>query len=494
LSCFRNIIDAIIPIIMLARLQSILQQFPDLDLNRSLLLGLSGGPDSLVLLDLLSRLDYPLSAAHFDHSLRDESGVDAQRVGEIALSRNLPFFLGKGDVRAFSVEESLSIEEAARILRYRFLFSKAREVGAQAVVVAHTADDQVETILMHLLRGTGLSGLKGMDTFSLPNEWSQDIILLRPLLDIWREDVINYCQENDLNPVTDPSNREVTFFRNRLRHELLPYLETFNPAVRRSIWKTARVLKGDDELLERMVEREWSRAIHEKGPGYVSLHLSILKEQPVGLQRRLLRKALAMLRPGLRDISFDMVERGLHRLEGKKTGLLTDLGSGLYIYVEGDIVWVANWEAELPTSRWPQLELSRGRLQEKELHVPGSVQLRNGWEMHAAVMEDINTARKKASQNQDPYTTWLDSFGLQFPLLLRPRKPGDRFQPLGMEGSSIKVSDLMINEKIPKRVRRAWPLVVAGEIIVWVPGLRPAHQFRLLDKTDKVVQLTLKTP
>jgi tRNA(Ile)-lysidine synthase len=487
-------IDAIISIIMLARIQSILQQIRVLDPQKRLLVGVSGGPDSLVLLDLLSKLDYPLIVAHFDHNLRPESGDDAKQVEAMVLSSNLPFALGRGDVRAFSEAHSLSIEEAARILRYRFLFSKAQEYEAQAVAVAHTADDQVETVLMHLLRGTGLSGLKGMETFSLPNEWSGDIMLLRPMLEVWREEVLAYCLDNNLHPLIDPSNREVTYFRNRLRHELLPFLETFNPAVRRSLWKTATVLKGDDDLLERLVEAEWPRVIHEKGPGYVGLQKGMIKSQPVSIQRRLLRKAIALLNPGLRDITFDMVERGLQRLDGEKTGLLTDLGGGLYLYVEGEVVWLSSWEAELPTSRWPQLELSRGRIKENEVQVPGTLILRNGWELHASIIGDARYIMQEASKNENPYRTWLDAEGLELPLLIRSRKPGDRFQPLGMEGKNIKISDLMINEKIPKRVRRAWPLVVSGNDIVWIPGLRPAHPFRLTANTDRVVHVRLKTP
>lgn len=479
---------------MLARLHSILQQIPALDPQKCLLVGVSGGPDSLVLLDLLTKLDYPLTAAHFDHGLRAESAADAQRVEEMVLSRSLPFAQGKGDVRSYASENSLSIEEAARILRYRFLFSTARDVQAGAVLVAHTADDQVETILMHLLRGTGLSGLTGMDYASLPNEWSQDILLLRPLLDVWREEVIAYCRDHGLQPLTDPTNQETTFFRNRLRHELLPYLETFNPSVRRSLWRTARVLRGDDELLEKLVGGEWPRTLQEQGPGYIGLHKTILRLQPLGLQRRLLRKAIAYLKPGLRDISFEMVERGLQRLDGQKAGLLTDLGGGLYLYLEGETVWLAVWEADLPTSRWPQIELSRGRCPEIELPVPGSLELQNGWVLTAAFVEDSQAAYSAASQNPDPFKAWLDAARLQFPLVLRCRKPGDRFQPLGMGGSSLKLSDLMINEKIPERARRAWPLVVSGESIVWAPGLRSAHPFRLAQSSGSVLHLALKTP
>jgi tRNA(Ile)-lysidine synthase len=487
--------DAIISDTMLDRVHSILQQIPNLELQRIVLLGVSGGPDSLVLLDLLSQLEYPVAVAHFDHGWRQESAEEARYVREMVVSRGLPFFLGKEDVKTFASKNSLSLEEAARVMRYRFLFSTAKDLQAQAVAVAHTADDQVETILMHLLRGTGLSGLTGMDYNSLPNEWSQDILLIRPLLHVWREEVVQYCKEHNLKPLIDPSNQDTTFFRNRLRIELMPYLESYNPSVRRSLWKTALVLKGDDELIQKQVGAEWPRILQETGPGYAGLHNVFLQELPLGLQRRLLRKAIALLRPGLRDIGFDMVERGLLRLEGKKTGLLTDLGENIYLYVEGETAWIADWEAELPTSRWPQLQISKsGTCEEIRLSLPGEAALRHGWELQARKDVEVGSALFEASRNQDPYQAWLDASRLHFPLIIRCRKPGDRFQPLGMENGSLKLSDLMINEKIPKRVRRAWPMVISGEEIAWIPGIRTAHAFRLSEDTNQILHLKLFSP
>jgi tRNA(Ile)-lysidine synthase len=194
-----------------------------------MVLGVSGGADSLSLMDLFVRLGYSPVISHFDHQLRPGSGQDAAQVREWSDDLGLAFILGSQDVRAYAATLSLGCRET----RYRFLCRAAEEVGATAVAVAHTADDQVETVLMHLLRGSGLAGLRGMAVRALPNPWNEEIALVRPLLSFWRAEILAYCADRGLQPRTDPTNQDPTFFRNRLRRELIPYLETFNPEIRR---------------------------------------------------------------------------------------------------------------------------------------------------------------------------------------------------------------------------------------------------------------------
>ncbi|MCJ7625136.1 MAG: tRNA lysidine(34) synthetase TilS, partial [Anaerolineaceae bacterium] len=200
--------------------------------DQPILVGVSGGPDSLCLLDVLDRMQYSLIIAHFDHNLRSNSGKEAQIVKKISIARNLPFVHDKKDVLRFAAEENLSIEEAARITRYRFLFEQAKKFSAQAIAVGHTADDQVETVLMHLLRGTGLSGLTGMTYRSHLTKWDPEIPVVRPLIGIWKEEILSYCFERNIKPVIDESNQDVKYLRNRLRHELMPYLERYNPKIK----------------------------------------------------------------------------------------------------------------------------------------------------------------------------------------------------------------------------------------------------------------------
>jgi tRNA(Ile)-lysidine synthase len=185
-------------------------------------------------------------------------------------------------------------------------------------------------------------------------------------------------------------------------------------------------------------------------------------------------------------VDFQTVERGLAALQAGPEGSgRCDLAAGLRLRVEGDQVWIYDRLADLPGQDWPQLSSDRP----VKLEIPGSVRLQNGWELRAGFVEDSTAALEQAGENTDQTQAWIDYDSLQRPLSLRGRKPGDRFKPLGLKGRSMKLSDLMINLKIPLRARDRWPLVLSGEEIVWVPGYRLAHQFRLRPDTRRVVHL-----
>lgn len=461
------------------------------------LVGVSGGPDSLCLLDGLWRLGCRLVVAHLDHGLRPESQQEAAGVAEAVTARGLPFRLERMDVAAFASQHGLAIEEAARLARYRFLFAQAAADGAQAVAVGHTADDQVETVLMHLLRGSGLAGLRGMDYRSLPNAWSESIALVRPLLGVWRAEVLAYLAGQALQPNLDPSNQDTRFFRNRLRHELIPYLESYNPQVRTALWRTAAVLREDYAVLEAEVEKSWQACVTAVGPGWVSFAAAALAGQPLGMLRMLLRRAIAGLRPGLRDVDFAALERAVHLVQAGPPGGGCDLIAGLHLQREGERLWLAAWEAELPHSDaagqpWPQIPPGEAL----PVQVPGITPLPGGWELHIDRVDVDPNVREHARTNLDPYQAWVDADALQAAagdgLQVRSRRPGDRFQPLGLDRGSQKLSDFMINIRLPQRARKGWPLLLAGESLVWLPGLRLAHPFRLTESTRQAIHFELR--
>jgi tRNA(Ile)-lysidine synthase len=472
---------------MLENMSLILREECLLEPDRHLIVGVSGGADSLCTLDVLLSHGYSPIIAHFNHKLRPEADKDVEAIRDLSEKLALPFVLGEAEVGEIAAEERKSIEEAARHARYLFLFESAEHFGAQAVVVGHSADDQVETVLMHLLRGAGTSGLKGMEIRALPNAWSNDIPLVRPLLSIWREQILAYCQEKELQPINDPTNQDLTYFRNRLRHELIPILEGYNPAVRKVIWRTAEVLRGDIEVVEGVLEKAWQNCFLSEGPDYVELHRLRSNEQPLSIQRNLIRKAIARLRPGLRDITFQAVELGRHYFEASLPPAEVDLIAGLKVITEADRLWVAAWDAELPTGDWPKIKEAEASLQ-----VPGNLQLAKGWQLSAEevpIQEDI---LQEFHSNNNPFQAWVDADQLSTQLTVRSRKPGDRLYPHGMDGHSIKLADFMINVKLPKRARNNWPLVCKDEQIIWVPGFRSAHFVRITSNTKRAVHLQLK--
>jgi tRNA(Ile)-lysidine synthase len=437
-------------------------------------------------MDLIWRLGYPLVVAHLNHGLRAEADEDALAVQEVAQNHELPFIVKKIDITAFARSKSLSIEEAARIARYQFLFEQAGLHEAQAVSVAHTADDQVETILMHLLRGTGLSGLKGMRYRTRPNPWSTEIPLVRPLLGVFREEVLVYCSEWDLHPVFDRSNLDTTFFRNRIRRELIPELETYSSNFKQILWRMAQIIDGDNRVLDLYTADAWQNSCLEQRSGSVVLKMDGLLAQPLGIQRRIIRRAISILRPGLRDIDFATIEKVLYFLRQPAQNGEWDLANGMRMLREGETLSIADWVADLPTSDWPQMDKTP-----LQLTIPGCLDMLNGWRIQAEVITNIQEAISQALNNPHPYEAWIDTLDNQRSIIVRTLIPGDRFQPHGMEGHSVKLSDFFINVKVPRRARRNWPLITLGDEIAWIPGYRLAHQHRLQSNTRHAIHLKL---
>jgi len=250
-----------------------------IDRGSTVVVGVSGGADSVGLLHALIALapeyDLRLHVAHLDHQLRGAAArADADFVRELARRWNLPHTIESRDVRTFARDQHLSLEEAARQVRYTFLIEAALAQGSQTIAVAHHADDQAESVLMHFLRGSGLAGLRGMrpktrladfgfQTVDVKRR-SADLQLIRPLLDVPRAAIEAYCAQHNLSFRIDATNADTTYFRNRLRHELLPLLATYNPAIKAILRRTAEVVQGDYELLEAHRNFAWDMTIlHE---------------------------------------------------------------------------------------------------------------------------------------------------------------------------------------------------------------------------------------
>ncbi|HZW04049.1 MAG TPA: tRNA lysidine(34) synthetase TilS [Anaerolineaceae bacterium] len=457
-----------------------------LGLDRSIVAAVSGGADSLCLLLRLAQSGFPVIVAHFDHRLRPDSQDDARFVEEIARRLGFPFVYEAGDVGQFAREHSLSIEEAARTMRYRFLFRQARLAQAQAVATGHTADDQVETVLMHLLRGSGLAGLKGMTHRTVIPEWDASLPLVRPILDFWRADTERCCREAGITPIQDQTNAETTYFRNRLRHELVPLLETYNPAAKDHVARTAEILAGDHALLEDLTRQALAAATRSRGPGHAGLSLPVLRAMPEALLRRVLRAVIATLVPELRDLDFAAVERAAGFVHHPSGSGRIELIQAVSMQVERETLYVTAGES-IREPDWVQMEGE----DELRLNIPGQVEISPQWMVTAEELA-CRPAEIPPEQLHDPLQAWLDAGSLDHPLQVRVRRPGDRFQPLGVETGTAKISDYFTNRKLPRPARDRWPLVVSAGRIAWVPGFAPAHWARVGPETSQVVRLTLR--
>lgn len=451
--------------------------FSFLESGKLVVVGVSGGPDSLALLHVLRGAGCPLLVASFNHHLRPESDADVAHVRKIAEGLGLPFVTDCADVAAHAQERGLSIEEAARELRYQFLFREARKAGAGAVAVGHTADDQAETVLMHFLRGAGLSGLKGMPPRVILPVFDSQIPLVRPLLGWTRAQTEAYCRQHSLPYLTDSSNADTTYFRNRLRHELLPHLEAYNPQIRQTLAKSALALQGDYELLNELVDLAWEKTMRAAGSGFVAFDLPQLRQMSPALRRNLLRRAAFTLKPGLRDVDFDALQRAA-------TLKAVELAGGLKTLIESETLYLMENEAALPTP-YPQISHQLSVISHQ-------LEIGNGWILTCETTE-------RCSLMTDNWSACFDadlvenrpSTNLRMRLTVRPFHTGDRFEPLGMPGQTVKLSDLFINLKIPRRFREHWPVVCVEDEIAWIPGLRMAHRYRCADSTRRVLLLRL---
>ena len=421
-----------------------------------LLVAVSGGPDSTALLLILAALArrrrLRLAVAYFDHGLRGAAAAEteARFVAGLAQSLGLPLFTGRADVRALAKSERLSLEEAARRARYAFLAGAAREAGLGRVATGHTASDQAETVLLHLIRGSGLSGLAGMaPSAPWPLPGNDDLTLVRPLLRLTRADTVAYCRASGVAPVEDVTNRSPAFRRNRLRHELLPLLHEFNPRVEEALVRLADAARGDLAQLEAAGEA----AVGPSDREAVSLSRELLRRWPGSPRRHGLRRALTALlgdRQGFSERHLLALERLV--TEGR-TGDSLDLPRGVKATLLRTV-----------------LELRRGApmplaLPKEPLDLPVPGEGRFGPLVASASASRPPPGRVSAA---------LDAEAVGRALRLRRRRPGDRFQPLGMAAPK-KLQDFLVDAHVPRPQRDSLPLFESERGVVWVGGLRIAE-------------------
>ncbi len=453
-----------------------------------ILVGVSGGADSLALMLGLHLLGYPLVIAHLDHAIRPDSAADAVFVRNLAASFDLPFEMQRMDVHQAAKENHQSLEESARHARYQFLFACARLHHAQAVAVAHHADDQVETVLMHLLRGAGLSGLSGMAYRRVLPVWDEEIPLVRPLLGHWRRDIEVFVAGHGLEPRQDQTNQDTTFYRNRLRHDLIPDLAAYNPRIRQTLWRMADVLRVDDACLSRMAQKAWERCLLSSRGDCLQMDAKIMLSLDHALQRRLIRRAASYLRPDLRDLGLELVEDALHFIASPSQSGEMDFLAHLKLVRIGDYFFMMDQDALFPDGDYFLLPDDDYAV---EFNPGDTVCPDSSWCLHVSMVEPLPSERFWLSADDADMTAWLDADALNQHLLMRTRQPGDRFQPLGMSGHTQKIKDVFINEKIPSQLRDRWPLICSQDEILWVPGIRLSESCKVTDQTQHILKLEI---
>jgi tRNA(Ile)-lysidine synthase len=478
-----------------------------------LVVGVSGGADSLTLLHLLytvrgDHASRSLHVAHLNHWIRDrEAREDAEFVRDIAAKWGLSSTIETFDVPNFARRHKLSSEDAARRVRYVFLSRLAAERGA-TVAVAHNADDQVETVLMSILRGTGVSGLAGMSPLgkipeatssseamsSLPGRTPDALIgLFRPLLAVWRHEIVDYCKSQGLEPRFDSTNWDRSYRRNRIRHDLLPLLQLqYSLAIKDHLYDLASIASGEDQLIEQIVEEAWTQVAVPQPDG-AQFRMDEFANLPLGLMRRLARGAVLHAAGTLQDLTFDQIDRTVDILRGEEA-------STTAMHLPHDLIAgrQGEWSYIRRRSNTPSLQQERIRVSEWPLAEPGSrtvlapgeeVALPHGWRLESTVSE---IGEPKVTPGPLAALFDYDAVARMGDLVLRTRSPGDFIVPLGMKGHK-RLQDLLVDAKIPRELRDHIALLAArdGVEVLWVPGRggrRSAHA-AITEATERVLQL-----
>jgi tRNA(Ile)-lysidine synthase len=447
-----------------------------LESGEKIVVGVSGGPDSMALLFVLHQMqenyNLQLQVAHLNHGFRGkEAARDARFVQDMAQGFGLPCEIKFFDVPSFKKRGTLSSQEAARVVRYQFLEGVMKSCNASKIALGHTADDQAETLMMWLLRGTGLKGLGGMPPV-------RGGIIIRPLIETTREEIETFLKEKRIPFVVDSSNQNADYLRNKLRHQLFPLLkEHYNPQLVKSLVQTASILRIDNEYLEYKTKAILDSIIISHDSTSAVIDSTGLLALPGAIQLRCLRSVLEKVKGNLKRISSTHLNDILKIVLNDKPYKVLQLPEGISV-----------------EKSYQQLKLTRHQNTPLPFHycitaLPDCVRIEEiGREMNFEIME----GNDYAGIANNACVACLDEGKVVMPLTIRNVKPGDRFQPLGMQCEK-KIKDFFIDEKVPLTERKRIPLVLCNEVVVWVGGMRIDHRLRVTKNTQKILTIAMKS-
>jgi tRNA(Ile)-lysidine synthase len=431
--------------------------------GQTVLVAISGGADSTALLHALwhlrARLRTQISACHVHHGLRgEEADADARHAAAFAASLGVPYVERRVDAASHAKERRLSLEAAARELRYARLEEAADEMRATCIATGHTADDQAETVLLNIIRGAGPAGLSGMPPMRGR--------VIRPLIDVTHAEVEAYCREEALAFRVDRSNLDPRFRRNRVRLEVIPLLAQLQPNVVSALCRLADVMRAENGYIDSQVDWVEREIVREEGDR-VLITLDGLVAAPLSVQRRIVRRAIARLSGSEADIELERVGAVLELAATGQTGSVIELPGGWQASRSyQDIVIGPLPPAAAPPGEWP-------------LPVPGAVEIPAvGMAIRAEYSDEVTVS-------DDPGLARIDAETVTPPLLVRTWRPGDRFRPLGME-EPVKLQDFFVNARVPRAERARTLLVESAGRIIWVVGYR-------IDEASKVTAATRRT-
>lgn len=439
--------------------------------NDKILVAVSGGVDSTVLLDVftkvMERFNILLKVIHINHGLRgNESDSDTEFVIDVAKRYNLTCLLKQVDTRAFALENKVSIEEGARILRYRFFDDMLRTTQFNKVATAHNSDDQAETILDHLMRGSGIRGMAGM-AFVREN-------YIRPLLNISRQDIETYATDFKIKYRIDSSNWELKYKRNRIRHELIPYIRRqFNPKISSVLIRSGEIFRETEDYLMIQARQALQKCLVSTKENEIILNIPRYLENVPILQQYIIFSILEPLGIQKHVIRYQTMNRLLELAQEHKSGNRVRI--------------TENWEALISRDNIV-FHLRHNEYLHFKVNIDQVYHLFKGDVTFRTQLIDDQEKGKTFSLN--PNLEYIDFDKLKTPLVLRTPQKGDRFRPLNMRGEK-KLSDFFIDEKVPNYLRGRVPVLECQDGIIWVCGYRIDDRYKITENTRRILQLEI---
>jgi tRNA(Ile)-lysidine synthase len=451
---------------LLEKVKATLTKHRMLEGGRTILVAVSGGVDSVVLLAVLHRLasefSVELAIAHLNHGLRGQAAEeDARFVHQLAESLGVPVSQGRIDVKVVAEERGMNLEAAARDVRRDFLERTAQRLDADRIALGHTRNDRVETLLFHLVRGAGPTGIIGIRPVNPP--------YIRPLIDVSREEVLSFALEQGLTWREDLTNRDLSFSRNRIRHQIVPLLREMNPRLLEALSRTADLLLDERNALNALLDAPWKHVLVKNGAGRVVLDRQRLRSFPCEVQNLLLRRAAARARGHLRGIEKKHIDALRELANAPHLHTKTHLPALFAHATKTEVRLTTDREDPVPLRRYP-IDLGRNELPT----------------LGMAIELTLKEEGSPTAFPSDEDCEVADADRIHFPLHVRSRQEGDRFQPLGMNCEK-KLKSFLIDEHIPVDERDRLPLLCDQERIIWVVGKRLSDAVRVTPTTKRLL-------
>lgn len=449
---------------------------------------ISGGQDSMAMLNSLhglsTKYNFKIHGAHLNHQLRGTDSLnDSEFVKNHFEKLNIPYTVKSIDVSKYRNDKKLSVEEAARDLRYDFLSKVAIKSAAKIIALGHTLDDQVETILMNIIRGSGLNGLKGMETLTTRKINSHNFTLFRPLLNIERNQTLEYCTTNNIEVRIDKSNANTEITRNKIRIELIPYLQTFNPSIKTSLLKLSKISSTVINDAQHNIKKTFNELVSLKG-NHFAIDIDKFNSQTTYIKIEILMHTIRRLRGNLRGIEHHDYYDLISLVENARTGSQKQTCEFYCLISYGQALFFKN---ETDLNILPAIKGSH------KLKIPGKMNLPS-WKIKSKLIDipDKNNLDLLKHLKKSPYSEIFDISLLKTDLHVRTRKLGDTFIPLGMNHSK-RLKDFMVDLKIPSYDRDRIPLVCSDAGIIWVVGWRISNWAKIKNTTNKAIQINFES-